>query len=554
MLLSLKKLFTGHKGVLTNRWAIYLGLIIGLTVLVITASLPLAPSVKPPGRDNGIFAYTANVVFDGGTLYQDAWDNKLPGVYYINVLAFHLFGPTPWAVWLIDVIFVWLTALIFFRLLNTTGFDDRIALVTTVLFVLLARHPIIIHDVNFTETYALLPQVLIFALGYRFLRQPNARLALFIGLCASLSFLIKQTTIGGALALIPALLLSRHPVIYDARRWRWLGAVILGGVTGLGGMALYLMSKGIFGKAIYASIISPVTFHKWVSASVTAFDPLADILSQSTFPLLLLLVSMWVIPGAMHVIHMLRGQSPSGQVQSATRMFGTWALLTVLVDLLLVNITGRGYSHYYATLVPALALLSGIGLDHVQRTGGARRRWLYRAARMALIFNAIIFFVAVLIELLWAGTGSIFGPTQVPAPADYVINHTKANDTVLVWGASSDINFLSQRDSPTKFHYGYPLIVPDETTDEQVQELIDDLLLNQPALIVDTTVEDGNRIPPLDPLTREVWKDNGGRLDVENLAPVFAFVDTYCYVEARMDEIMFYRCDYTRLSEAPPGS
>lgn len=528
----------------------WLALLVALGMLVIVTSLPLAPSVKAPGRDNGIFAYTATVVFDGGTLYQDAWDNKLPGVYYINVLAFHLFGPSPWAVWLIDVIFVWLTTLIFGRLLLSTGFDRRVALVITALFVLLARHPIIIHDVNFTETYALLPQVLVFTLGYRFLQRPDVRVAVLIGLCASLAFLIKQTTIGGALAFVPALLLSRHWVVVDARRWRWLGAAILGGISGLGAMALYLASEGIFGQAIRASIISPMTFHRWVSASqVSTFDPLADIISKSSFPVLMLLVAMWWLPGALAVIRRLRGPAPATSEGISRRAFGVWALVTVVVDIILVNITGRGYTHYYATLVPALALLSAIGMAHVQRTAGYRRRWLYRMARGALLLNVIVFIVAVIIEVLWAGTGTLFGPTQQPPAVDYVVNHTEPEDRVLVWGASSDINFLSQRLSPTQFHYGYPLIVPGETTELQVEELVADLEANRPSLIVDTTIEDGDRIPPLNPITRGQWQADGGRQDVENLTPVFNFVDEHCYIEARIDDVLIYRCQYPGLAD-----
>ena len=109
----------------------------GLIALVVVASLPMAPSLRPIGRDNGIQSYTAEVLAEGGTLYRDAWDNKLPGVYLINALAFRLFGTDAWAIWTIDVLFLCVTVVLVYRLLRLAHFEDWIARIATALFVLL---------------------------------------------------------------------------------------------------------------------------------------------------------------------------------------------------------------------------------------------------------------------------------------------------------------------------------------------------------------------------------------------------------------------------------
>ncbi|MCC6799555.1 MAG: glycosyltransferase family 39 protein [Anaerolineae bacterium] len=523
-----------------------LTLIAGLILLVVMASLPLAPSLRPIGRDNGIQSYTAEVVFEGGTLYRDAWDNKLPGVYLINVLAFELFGTDSWAIWTIDVLFLSATAALFFALLRLAQFPRRVAPVAAGLFVVLARHPLVLHDVNFTESYALLPQVLVFLLGYRFLRRPTIRWAFLIGLSASLAFLLKQTTVGGALALIPALMLMRHPVVRAPQRWRWLGAIIIGGVSGLGMMALYLGANGILRMALHASIAMPLAFHEWVSAqSVSALDTITGTLTRSVAPALLFLVAGLVVPGLRAVFTHRRftGLTPRQRERVA---LGGWAALTVLADLALVNLTNRSYAHYYVTLAPALALLAALGLQRlVEPPRGLLRRVLRRGlAASFIVLNLLAFGVGVAIEVSLTATGSLLGPTQEHPAVAYVEQHTRPEETVFVWGASSEINFEAQRHSPTQYHYGYPLIVPGHTTRAQIAELVSDLRTSQPALIVDTTVEDGQRIPPLDVQTRAAWLAGNGRADTADLTLLFDFVSAHCAAEYQAGEVTIYRCEY----------
>jgi len=522
-------------------------LIAGLILLVVIASLPLAPSLRPIGRDNGIQSYTAEVVFEGGTLYLDAWDNKLPGVYFINALAFRLFGTDSWAIWTIDVLFLSVTAALFFALLKLARFPARIAPLAAGLFVILARHPLMLHDVNFTESYALLPQVLVFLAGYRFLRRPGARWAFLIGFSASLAFLLKQTTIGGSLAFIPALLLMRHPAVRSPRRWQWLGAVIGGGMTGLGLMALYLAANGILRSALHASMAMPLAFHQWVSAqSVSGLETITGSLTDSVAPLILLLVGGLAVPGVLAVLGRPR-RLAGGPTRSRERVtLGGWAALTVLADLSLVNLTNRSYPHYYVTLVPALALLAAIGL---QRLGEPSRRRLGLRPRQALALsvvalNLLVFFAGAMIEVRLTATGSLLGPAQEHPAAAYVEQHTQPDQTVLVWGASSEINFEAQRHSPTQYHYGYPLIVPGFTTHAEIAELVSDLEANRPALIVDTTVEDGLRIPPLDAQRRAAWLADDGRADTADLSPLFEFARAHCDAAHQVGDVMIYRCQY----------
>jgi hypothetical protein len=67
---------------------------------------------------------------------------------------------------------------------------------------------------------------------------------------------------------------------------------------------------------------------------------------------------------------------------------------------------------------------------------------------------------------------------------DYVVNHTSKEDTVLIIGAESVVNFLARRAAPTRYVYQYPLALLGRRP--MFEEYFDQILTNKPALIIDT--------------------------------------------------------------------
>ncbi len=533
----------------TFAWLTQVDVVIVLLILVVITSLQLAPTVIDQGRDSGIFAYTGQVIYEGGLPYRDAWDNKPPGVYYINALAFAIFGPGRWAVWLIETTFVFLAGLAIFWLLDQV-FERRLyTWIGALMFVLLARHPALVSDTNFTEVYALLPQVLVFIAGYQFMRRQRYSTSFLIGLAASMTFLMKQTTIGVALMFIPALLLSGHPVTQSLRRWKLIATTILGGLIGLGVVALYLLMNGVLWEAIDATFVSPAAFHNWVSKEAgSLWDAVWQTLTDSVVPLVVGPLLPFLLVGVL--VSLRRGvlrirKYPNVQAAADAGLF-VWATLTFLADLVLTNPTNRAYEHYYVTLLPALVLLTTRGLAEISGEGQSTRKgrlaisavWVYLTLAIAVgpVGGAVV--------RLWIVDWEVTGPIRNEYLADYVVEHTAPEDNVLVWGATTAINFQADRPSPTQYHYGYPLIVPDYTSEVQIDEIVDDLEANQPRLIIDTTMIDGDRIPPLDADRRRAWWATGGRQDVADLTPVYDFVANHCTIIETIDQTAIYECTY----------
>lgn len=497
-----------------------------LLLFVFISFLPIVPSRVDQGRDGGIYAYTAQVIADdGGIPYQDAWDNKPPGIYYINALAFKLWGISRWSLWVMELAFVMLMTWLFYGLLIGLTENKTVALGGTVFFILYARHTNMIGHGNLTENYALLPQVICFVLGYRFLQKPQLWSAALFGVMAALALLIKQTTVGVAFALIPAMVLSNHPIIHSPRRWGYLAAVVAGGLGTLGVVVLYFASRAGFADLINAAFISPSKLHEWRGGPQHySWATIEGTLRSQTFTMLFLpLVPFWV-----YGLLRIRRDQP----------MLVWALLTALADVLLLNISNRGYSHYYITLVPAAVLVVVFAIQRLPK-----QRWVWAGV---WVYVGIIGLSAAnaAVEKFSRGDGPLFGPQHKEVIAEYIEAHTDADDTVLVWGASSDLNFQAERDSPTQYHYAYALIIPDYTDEATIMEFIEDLQTNQPPIIVDRAVSDGPWVPPLGEADREAWIAHGGRVDTTDLTLVFEFVEDYCKPIDALDGAVIYQCNY----------
>ena len=379
-------------------WLIGGGTVLIFLALSVVLSLRYAPSVIGQGRDSGIFAYTGKMIREGGLPYRDLWDNKPPGVYYLDALAFLLFGTTRWAIWFVDTGSVFAASLVLFWLVRR--FDRRwlVAGLGSTLLILLSRSPLLIWDTNFTETYALPWQIACFALGFQFLRAPRFSTGFLLGLSACMAFMYKQTTIAVALTYIPAILLAHHPVVRPLRRFALgVGSMIAGGLSGLAVVALYLYGNGILGEAADATFLSAGSFHKWVSGhSVSFFDTLEMTASGSVAPAVIGPVVPFLIAAVLVIMRRIGVKRYSSQRAAAVATLSVWAGLTFLLDLGLANITYRAYEHYYTTMIPALILLVITGLAMVP----GRERWPDWASYLVLGGAS-----AYLLAVMGTGTG-----------------------------------------------------------------------------------------------------------------------------------------------------
>jgi hypothetical protein len=87
--------------------------------LVLMTLIQNSPAFNPiPTRDPGVFLYVGWRILNGEVPYKDVWDHKPPVIYYLNALGLALTENSRWGVWIIEFIFLFLAAMVGFRLLK----------------------------------------------------------------------------------------------------------------------------------------------------------------------------------------------------------------------------------------------------------------------------------------------------------------------------------------------------------------------------------------------------------------------------------------------------
>ncbi len=76
----------------------------GTLVVVLLRALP---SLRYPlGRDQATYCVIGQGLLHGKLLYRDLWDNKPPGIFWIYAVIVKIFGPVMWSVGLVDILWL----------------------------------------------------------------------------------------------------------------------------------------------------------------------------------------------------------------------------------------------------------------------------------------------------------------------------------------------------------------------------------------------------------------------------------------------------------------
>jgi hypothetical protein len=158
---------------------------------------------------------------------------------------------------------------------------------------------------------------------------------------------------------------------------------------------------------------------------------------------------------------------------------------------------GRGYHYYFIAWLPSMGVLAAFATSEVQRVGELR------IVRPALILT--VFAMSVLPALLVIRLATSTYEVRARRAAEYIVANTLADDTVLIWGSHSEVLFLAERKSPTRYVYQYAaLATRGYATADRVDEFLADLVRARPVLIIDASTE-SFATPPLDLVGYRTW-------------------------------------------------
>lgn len=417
--------------------------------------------------DDLLFAYFGWCVSDGARPYVNIWDNKPPGIWWLNAAAFRLCGPGPEAELLLGcaALLVSLTA---FVGAARTVFHRSLLLPAAAAGAVLLTHLQFECGGNRTETYVVTCETLAI-LGYlRWLRRGQMRWLILGGLAAGAAPLFKQAGLAaaGAAALHLAWLqwYRRHdPRGHPWQRgWRpWL----IGGATfatlpalavivlaAQGALAEAAFAVGRFNRAYFA--INDATWLE-IGRALQIYTPVWRALGP-----LLVVASIGLLAGlAPRRRHTLTPRA--ARPPQPRRGVGTLVLWFLLAAYLACVGPGRR-GHHFMPALPALGLLALYVIHLIGRRRGLRTVLTVRPSATAALVMWL-YLLAVLAAGSWNAALSMWRtkphwyalqrlqPEPYEAQAALIRQLTRPNDTIYVWGWSPGTYRCSYRRPASRY-------------------------------------------------------------------------------------------------------
>lgn len=426
-----------------------------LFVLIVAVASPFWQ--VPLSRDQGVYATCANSQLDGGVPFRDCWDTKGPALHYTYAAARLIFGHTTAGPYILNTIFIALTALLIAGLgkrwmgVNWAGYSGGMlygVLAVAVRFDMNAQPE---SFANLFVMLGLLGITLAAERGRGWL-YPASGAALAVAVLYKYALVLPFGV--AALAIILFAPLARGG---RRGRLRGFGLTLAGSLAVVCLFALYLLVNGALDDAI--------THIRFIFFYFPKAQLNPEEYAQRSRPLQQTLAYFIRLP----VVILL---AFAGGVLAAVRRrwYGIPLLLYMLAGIVAVWLQQRFTPYHWTALLPALALGVGALYAWIEDVNITRipRYGLSAGLGVLLAINAGVFFYVDQWQVLGARltgqeTETAFlervGAEDHTGIGEYIAQRTAVDDPIWVWGHHTPIYYLSDRRSPTRFIYNEPLLM-----------------------------------------------------------------------------------------------
>lgn len=420
----------------------------------------------PFERDEGAYAYMAEVIGRGGLPYVHAFDHKPPLVYYFYQLSLQLFGHTVAAPRLLAMLFVAVACLLVLLLVYRFTRSLAAGVFSCLLLGMASTLPAYTGFSANTEVFTL-PFL---AGGVLLLAEetPAPQRFFWAGLLFGAGIMVKQPVAAIALAV-----LAFHAVAMARTPWRLVGRMALAGCGLLLPLVLfsaYFAAAGeftTFWESFYIYNVSYAQDTDFVTSVAHLSMFLGSILRNDTLTWLAAVVGLLVwfrssrnLPDKAFIGLLLAGSV------AATSMGGNF------------------YHHYFIFLLPALVTAAGLGAAILLEGSRADLvRWgLVVLVGVPFALNVRFLFMPAK-ELLSMSFGS--PPfSQAKAVGEFLKGRVAPESTAYIIGSEPEIYFYSGLRAPSRYYYLYPLVGQTPQNEATRQQVLADLQRNMPAFMI----------------------------------------------------------------------
>lgn len=508
-----------------------------LTAFVLDLANPL---FDKPSRDGGFFLYAGQQILDGKIPYKEVWDNKGPAIFYINALGLWLGNGSRWGGWIIEFICIFGMLVVMYRAIKKHWGEVSALFGVTMSGLGLS---VVLGYGNYTEEYALFFNAIGFYLLFSMLDKELSYWKFFwIGLWFGISFSFRANNIGVFFAMLIA-----FGLFYVFKR-SLLGFIKISFYSLIGFLAplliwvLYFSSFNALNEMVYGSI----TFNFSYSAAKDR-DWLAlfgGFLKGGMGWYGRVALLGWFVLTIQFIFNFIR--------QKDFNFRNTFLLLWFPIEIILSNLSGRSFNHYYISWTLAIAVYcSMLFLEIFQALSKivTPKKWSEQIS-VFIPFVLILILLSSSTSIISRYTETIHQAFNNPNSLEYIDpisfyirEHTAEDDFVLTWYPERGINFTSERTSPVKYT-NYPLFIAESLTPEIENTYIEDLISNRPEIIVDCSRE-VDAIPSLDPETKKIQFGTPGlrrKMYIhDGMEIIFDFVKANYHIETKIEDCIVFR-------------
>ena len=434
----------------------------------------------PLERDEGEFAYAAQMLLQNEPFYLSFYNYKLPGIYAAYFLIIYLFGQTIWAIHL-GLLFVNAFSILALFLIGKKLFGAPVGVMAGAFVGLLSLGQQVVGFSANWEHFVLLPALFgIFLLLQGLETERDSYLGAG-GLCLGIAFLMRQH--GAFFIAFAALYFLYRRVVQEKTPWEhWVRQFIwfsLGVILPFGLTCLTMWLDGTFERFWFMNFIYAPQCLREIPFAIGMNNFLLKITKIAGSALLI-----WCLAAV--------GLSSLAWYKRA-RTEWLFLLLFTLFSFLAI-IPGYWFrEHYFLLVLPAVALLAAVGvwslanlLHYVKldRFISATLVFLFLFALGSSVFSQrqYLFFLNPLqISRQTYGLNPFIESLKI---AEYLKEHTNPNDRVLIIGSEPQINFYSQRRSSTGYVFTDQLVQNHKYALAMQQEYIKEVESRPPKFIV----------------------------------------------------------------------
>ncbi|MBI3579433.1 MAG: glycosyltransferase family 39 protein [Ignavibacteriales bacterium] len=454
-----------------------------LIIVIAVVLLRLRLLNVPLERDEGEYAYMGQLLLQGISPYQAAYNMKFPGIYFLYAAVMGIFGQTNVAVHG-GLFLATIASILLLYLLGKKIRDEWVGVVAAGSYAMLSLsyH---VEGLWANAEHFVLPFALTGLLLLQKARDDDKPGALFLsGLAFGFATLIKQH---GAFYALCGFICVLHHFYKNIHTdgWRVLKTFLVfigGGALPLFLAFIYLYIAGVFEKFFFWTFV-------YAREYVSQYANAQELFLTNFLPLVNSTVLLWILAGTGFLASLFSSH------YKKERFF----LIVFAASAFFATTPGFFFRpHYFVLFLPAVALLIGIGASFLTSLFSSLQN---KNARLmppvAFTIIAIISPFASHADVLFKFSKeqiarATFGGNPFPeafAISQFIKQRTSPDDKIAIIGSEPEILFYAHRHSATGYIYMYPLFERQRYAAAMRQEMRWEVESNAPKFLIHTHIQ-----------------------------------------------------------------